>query len=295
MVTKFDPDGATVWTTRIGRRDSETNSFEETNSTGIVADAAGNTYAVGSTKKTPGDFTDAFVTKLDASGTEVWTISISYSATNDVANAVALDQAGHVYVTGSTLGDLDGDREDAFVAQLDNATGDVLWTSFYGGQGDQRGAGVRTDAAGNAYVVGSVHVFENGGPTGRIETFLVQYDSEGKQGWVQQIGFGTGSDASVSGAAVAVSAGNVWIAGSTTGTFPGQTGHGVDQSDAFVAKFDAENGTQLKILQFGSDANDGATGIAVDAGGNAYVAGMTGGAGGSDIFVAKIDPNGNLK
>ena len=115
------------------------------------------------------------------------------------------------------------------------------------------------------------------------------------QGWVQQIGFGTGSDASVSGAAVAVSAGNVWIAGSTTGTFPGQTGHGVDQSDAFVAKFDAENGTQLKILQFGSDANDGATGIAVDAGGNAFVAGMTGGAGGSDIFVAKIDPNGNLK
>src|SRR5207237_10148012 len=34
MVTKFDPDVTTVWTTRIGRRDSDTNSFEETNSTG---------------------------------------------------------------------------------------------------------------------------------------------------------------------------------------------------------------------------------------------------------------------
>ena len=98
-------------------------------------------------------------------------------------------------------------------------------------------------------------------------------------------------------------AGNAYVAGGTSSSnFPAagalqaaNAGGGRFGSDAFVAKFDAENGTQLKILQFGSDANDGATGIAVDAGGNAYVAGMTGGAGGSDIFVAKIDPNGNLK
>src|SRR5207253_1731009 len=93
MVTKFDPDGATVWTTRIGRRDSETNSFEETNSTGIVADAAGNTYAVGSTKKTPGDFTDAFVTTP---------LAMPMSSAPSMSSRTAARRAGSKHSSSST-------------------------------------------------------------------------------------------------------------------------------------------------------------------------------------------------
>ena len=74
------------------------------------------------------------------------------------------------------------------------------------------------------------------------------------------------------------------------------------EQDAFVAKYDTA-GTRLWSQLFGSVNGEFAEGIVVDAGGNAYVTGTTNGAfggpnvggdDGNDVFVFKIDPNGNL-
>jgi len=292
MVTKFDAAGNSLWTKAIG------GSGGLTRSSGIVADAAGNTYAAGSTSESLSDQTnaglnDAFVTKLDTLGNEVWTRLIGSSG-NDFARAVALDQAGNVYVAGHTTGVLagtaNGGREDAFLAKLDSA-GNLLWIRQFGSADGEAANGVGVDAAGNAYVGGSVIVTIEGIPIGDTDVFLAKYDSSGNQIWFQQFG-STDSD---NGNAVAVdAAGNSWIAGSMLGDTPG------GEPNAFVAKYDTA-GTRLWLHQFGSDLGEFANGIVVDAGGNAYVTGTTNGdfgpppnAGGEDVFVFKIDPSGKL-
>ncbi|HET7543857.1 MAG TPA: SBBP repeat-containing protein [Polyangiaceae bacterium] len=104
-------------------------------------------------------------------------------------------------------------------------------------------------------------------------------------------------DAATAGGAYAVtvdSAGNVYVAGGTKGAFGGPNG---GTSDVFVRKFDAKGGT-LWTKQFGTSADDQATGVAVDATGNVYVTGPTYGAlegasaGSSDGFLRKLDASG---
>jgi len=291
MVTKFDAAGNTVWTKVIGPA-VETMSF------GIVADGVGYTYAVGATSGSPSGQTnaglkDAFVTKLDPLGSEVWTRLIG-SPGSDIARAVALDQAGNVYVAGETTGDLGGTgnagRNDVFLAKLDNA-GTIVWIRQFGGAGEDLASGVGVDAAGKAYVGGSISVTLEGFPIGDFDVFLAKYDSEGNQNWFRQFG---STDSDIGNAVAVDAAGNSWIAGSmdATGGAP----------DAFVAKYDTD-GMPLWMQHFGGVHGDFAEGIVVDAGGNAYVTGLTngdfggpnaGGDNGDDVFVFKIDSSGKL-
>jgi uncharacterized protein (TIGR03437 family) len=119
------------------------------------------------------------------------------------------------------------------------------------------------------------------------------------------------------------SAGNIYIAGTTSSNdLPttsalqrnfGGAGAGNPFGDAFVAKF-SPAGALLYLTYLGGSSNDGAIALAVDASGNAYVAGATTsqdfptknafqatfhGAGGTgevvtgDAFVAKLNPSGN--
>lgn len=111
--------------------------------------------------------------------------------------------------------------------------------------------------------------------------------------WVRQYGT-TGSDTAM---AVATTGTAVYSAGGTTnGTFAGAAAAG--KRDAWVAKFDL-NGTLLWARQFGTAEDDEAQGVAADATG-VYVVGYTGGglqgagSGGSDAFVRKYAPDGNV-
>ena len=86
--------------------------------------------------------------------------------------------------------------------------------------------------------------------------------------------------------------GNVYVAGQTSGEFPGQISAGIG-GDAFIRKYDAL-GTEVWTRQFGSPVSDFARGVAVDASG-VYVVGHTFGAlpgqvnaGERDAFVRKL-------
>jgi secreted protein with Ig-like and vWFA domain len=81
------------------------------------------------------------------------------------------------------------------------------------------------------------------------------------------------------------SAGNIYIAGVTATTdldtvsafqpnFGGQSMGTVITGDGFVAKF-SPTGTLLYLTYIGGSQNDGVTAIAVDAAGDAYLAGAT--------------------
>lgn len=125
-------------------------------------------------------------------------------------------------------------------------------------------------------------------------TALAPLPAAGQVGaWTRQ--FGTRSFDRAEGVAVD-GAGNAYVVGQTFGTLPGQASAGT--LDAFVRTYDPA-GTELWTRQFGSGGGEGATGVAVDGAGNAYVVGYTGGAlpgqtsaGSFDAFVRKYDPAG---
>jgi hypothetical protein len=257
-----------------------------------VADEAGNTYAVGSTSGSPSGQTnaggkDAFVTKLDALGNEVWTRLLG-SAANDFGLSVALDHAGNVYVAGGTsgaLGSSASEGEDAFLAKLDS-DGNIVWIRQFGGPGLQQANAVAVDRADNVYLAGIADIFVNGAATQITSGFLAKYDSTGNQTWMQLFTADSSSDAR--GVAVDA-AGNAWVAGNSGGPLPGEPTPVQSNQFAFVARFDSA-GTRLWVHRF-EVSESTAEGVAVDAGGNSYVTGKTA----DDGFVAKVDSNGNLK
>jgi hypothetical protein len=114
---------------------------------------------------------DAFVTKLNATGTAPLTYSTYLGGTlTDQANSIAVDAGGSAYVAGSTdsggatpfpttAGAFDttlGGVTDVFVTKL-NATGTapLTYSTYLGGSDIDLGNGIALDSVGNAYVTGS--------------------------------------------------------------------------------------------------------------------------------------------
>ncbi|MBI4332772.1 MAG: SBBP repeat-containing protein [Chloroflexi bacterium] len=244
---------------------------------------------------------DAFLAKLDGSGNVLWARQFGASQ-EDYATAVAVDGPGNVYVAGdrdgyyvqgpqSLIGGFNG-----FICKYDSS-GNQLWARTFSSGNTQYTYGVAVDSYGNVYAAGYTYgVFEGQIPSGGSQdAFVVSYDSVGNMRWARQ--FGTGRFDAASGIA-ADGAGNVYVTGSTGGTYPGQVPAG--GNDAYIRKYDSAGYAQW-TKQFGTSLPDYAQGIAVDGSGNIYVTGDTYGAfpgqahlGLQDAFVARFDSYGNL-
>jgi len=176
---------------------------------------------------------------------------------------------------------------------LGERTGGFAWTRQFGTGSTDLTFAVAADASA-VYIAGyTIGAFPGETNAGYIDAFLGKYNSDGTPGWIHQLG----SSAIDTAQAVAADASGVYVAGSTEGVLPGQTGAG--GPDAFVRKYD-HAGAVLWTLQFGTPSGDSALGVAADPSG-LYVAGGTGGAlpgqmsaGGYDAYLQKYDPNGNL-
>ena len=263
---------------------------------------------------------------------------------NEVGNGIAVDSAGNAYVTGTTEStepsfpvtvgpDLTGNGgfSDAFVAKVNAAGTALVYAGFIGGGGEDSGSGIAVDGAGNAYVTGSARSDQTTFPVtvGPDLTFNSDFDFL-PDAFVAKVnaagtaldycGYIGGADSDDGNAIAVDGAGNAYVAGSATSTetsFPVTVGPDLTFNggfgDGFVAKVDA-SGTALDYcgfiggagLDFGSNG-DHATGIAVDAAGNAYVTGRTDSDetsfpvtvgpdltfnGNYDAFVAKINASG---
>jgi hypothetical protein len=184
--------------------------------------------------------------------------------------------------------------------------GALLWAKRFGDAGDQIATGIATDAAGNVFVAGRFAgtVDFGGGPltsAGGTDIFVVKLDASGSHLWSKR--FGDGSDQGAHSLAIDGSGGVVltgYVSGATDfggGSLPGGGG-----KDVFVAKLDASGG-HVWSRRFG-DANDQeALSIAMDEMGDVLITGRFSGtmdlggglltsAGGTDIFVAKLDAGG---
>src|SRR5206468_3186724 len=113
-----------------------------------------------------GGVEDAFVTKLNPTGSALVYSTYLGGSVSDRGSAIAVDAAGNAYVTGNTSSmdfpttpgtaqtTIGGGGEDAFVTKL-NATGSALvYSTYLGGSGFDESGGIAVDGADNAYVTG---------------------------------------------------------------------------------------------------------------------------------------------
>lgn len=279
----------------------------------IAVDEAGNAYVTGRTYSgdfptTPGAFDrtcggcaigygDAFVTKLSADGSTLVYSTFLGGSLLTLGWAIAVDRDGNAYVGGQTFGygfpttpgafdttkNGDPDLSDAFVTKL-NADGSALvYSTFLGGSSDDSLEGIALDDAGRAYVTGVTHSADF--PTTRgaikrvcesIDSFVTKFDLAGSRlGYSTCLGGGGPYD---EGYGIAVDAErSAYVTGRTNSPdFPTTKGafDRCRSEDAFVTKLSSA-GKLIYSTCLGGYMWEVGNGIAVDGGGNAYVAGGT--------------------
>jgi hypothetical protein len=216
--------------------------------------------------------TDIFLSKLDSSGTFLWTRTWGGSE-YDYGYGVAADGSGTVYVTGVFEGTVDFNPApiavdlhssngfyDVFLSKFDSS-GTFVWARTWGGSSyEDSGSSVDVDGSGNVYVTG---VFHGTSVDFNPDPILVDpYSSNGV-------------------------------------------------SDIFLSKFDSFGtfGTFKWARTWGGGHDDGGYGVDVDGSGNVYVTGYFGGTsdfnpdpttvdphssnGKADIFLSKFKPDGS--
>ena len=321
FVTKLDPSGFLVYSTFLGGGGGEAP-------TAVAVDGAGNAYVTGLTSSTNfpstagaprstygGGFDDAFVTKLNATGSALVFSTYLGGAATDLGAGIAVDSAGSAYVTGSTnstnfpttAGALDtsfggGVGDDAFVTKL-SATGTGLaYSTYLGGAGGDDGAGISVDSPGSAYVTGSTGSDDFPTTASALSTtrhtfgrdaFVTKLNASGSALLYSTYLGGSGQEGGVNGAltpelALAVdAAGSAYVIGATNSTdFPTTAGALSTRlggtSDYVVTKLNA-SGSALVYSTYlgGSGGEPGETttavhpSIALDSAGRAYVTGST--------------------
>jgi hypothetical protein len=252
---------------------------------GIAVDGSGTVYVVGYSQAAWGspvrEYTmgrDAFVAKLDGSGNLTWNTFLG-GTSYDEGMGIAVDGSGNAYVAGysgdtwgSPIRGYTGGWFDAFAAKLDG-NGNLLWNTFLGGSSDDRGNAIAVDGSGNAYVAGYGGA-SWGSPVRPFtdrDALAAKVDSSGNLIWNTFLG-GNGLD---DGWGIAVDViGNVLVAGQS------DAGWGVPvrpftlQTDAFAAKLN-NSGNLTRNTFLGANMQDEGNAIAIDADGNAYVAGAS--------------------
>jgi hypothetical protein len=277
--------------------------FDQAN--GITVDSAGNTYVAGYTdssnfptanplQPTRHGGSDAFITKMNPSGSALIYSTYLGGTGNDYGQGIAVDATGNVFIGGYTsstnfpttnpLQATNRGGFDGFVAKL-NASGSALvYSTYLGGSGDDRGMGMAVDGSGNAMLAGytdstnfntaNAYQPNNGGS---IDVFVSKLNPSGSA-----LVYSTylGNISSDLGYAVAAdAAGNAYVTGyAYSENFPTvnafQPLHGGTR-DAFITKMNPSGSALVYSTFLGGSEIDEARGIAVDGSGNVYVTGRT--------------------
>ncbi|MEP0548222.1 MAG: T9SS type A sorting domain-containing protein [Rhodothermales bacterium] len=297
---------------------------------GIALAADGSRYVVGTFEGTAtfGDVSvtsagdsDIFLVKYDDDLDAVWARRAGTGVFNDFGGAVAVAPDGSVYATGFFTGiatfdggdNPDGELTtfsdfDAFLAKY-TPDGDLAWVRQAGGIGQDTGRDVAVDAEGNVYLVGGFDGTATFGDVmltsaGSSDAFLAKYDSDGEVVWARR----SGSDQGDLAYGVAVTDdGRAHVSGSFRGValFGDLPIQSAGATDVFVVQYDTD-GEPVWVEGVGADGSEftrgGGIGLGPD--GSVYVQGSFSNTiliasdvlesqGFTDIFVAKLTPEGN--
>jgi hypothetical protein len=320
---------------------------------GIAVDSSGNAYLTGETTSTNfptvnalqsscgggcANGSNAFVAKINASGSALIYSTYLGGSVGDQGVGVAVDSSDNAYVTGytqssdfptvnalqSSIGS--GRVADAFVAKINASGSALIYSTYLGGSGSDVGSAIAVDSSGNAYVTGATYSSNfptvnalqsmNGGNGGEGNAFVAKINASGSaliySTYLGGSGNGGGNTAGDLGTGIAVdSSGNAYVIGfASSSNFPTvnalQSIYGGGTYDAFVAKINASGSALIYSTYLGGSQSDGGDGIVVDSSDNAYVTGFTQSTdfptvnpiqanlrGGGNAFIAKINASGS--
>lgn len=287
VTIKYDSAGTLKWVRYFGRDDREDRPSD------IGVDDRGNVYTTGGSQRDNNSYSQDFATiKYDSAGNTKWVrrdngpengnSGYDWRQGIGLSPALAVDEFGNIFVTGAGGS---GSTSDYITIKYDS-DGNRKWVRRYNGPADSWDSveAIAVSRAGNIFVTGS----SAEGDTDNIAT--IKYDSDGNRMWVRR--YGDLDEGFEWPRALAVDAdGNVFVAGySQDGDAEGPTD---ETEDYLIIKYDSA-GNRKWVRRYDNHPSDMATGLAVDAGGNAIVTGASG-LPNSNYVTIKYDSDGNRK
>jgi uncharacterized protein (TIGR03437 family) len=304
FVTKLSADGSALfYSTYLGGSGGYGDEGH-----GIAVDSAGNAYVVGLTAspnfplvnalKTSivANDEDAFVSKFNPAGSALLFSTYLGGSGPDFANAVALDSAGNIYVTGQAFGGLGFPNVNAaqtqetgrhaFVTKY-SAANQIVYSTFVGGSGIDQANGIAVDSSGAAYITG-VTASKDFPTVNAIQPTLQSTSPGSSNAFVTKLNpsgssfvYSTylGGSLGEAGFAIAVdAAGEAYVAGGTgSPDFPLSNALEATPAAAFLSKLSADGSRFIYSTYFGGAATlsgvVGSGALAVDGSGQAYIAG----------------------
>jgi len=268
---------------------------------------------------------DCFVARLNGALSELPASTFLGDTSDDVANGIAVDPTGGVWVAGGTMSSnfpttansYDTSHNggwDAFVSKLDANLSNLVASTFIGSTNQDTAYSLDLDGAGNVYTAGSSY-------SAGFPTTPGAYDTNGltfaNQGFVSKLDSGlTNLLASTLLGRLVVNMdltmapeSAVYVAGSTHATDFPTTGGAHDRThngsaDVFVSRFDPDLSTLQASTYHGGAAIDNTWAVALDRSNNVYVVGETYSSDfptvhahdpsynlNADGFVSRFDPN----
>ncbi|GIL19594.1 MAG: hypothetical protein DWB56_15645 [Candidatus Jettenia sp.] len=306
----------------------------------LVIDPNGNISVSGSTNSSnfpviPGAFdtsfhgnSDVFVSKLDGTLTNLLASTYLGGSGREVCDSLMIDQAGNVYVAGSTSS-LDfpitpevfdtsfSGGGDVFISKLNGTLTNLLASTYLGGSAlfSEELSSTAIDAAGNIYVTGATGSSDFPTTPGAFDTsYNGNFDVfvsrlNGELTTLLSSTFLGGFEADSASSLSINSEGNIYVTGLTSsfdfpvtsGAFDGSFNGGVN--DVFVSKLDGTLTILLASTYLGGSDSDSSDSLVVDLQGNVYVTGSTASLnfpttlrafdtshnGFFDIFISKMD------
>ncbi|WEK17926.1 MAG: SBBP repeat-containing protein [Candidatus Pedobacter colombiensis] len=259
----------------------------------------------------------------------------------DDLRVVKVARDGYIYTVGSTnsttniattgayqttfAGGSNSAGSDAILSKF-NISGNLIWSTYYGGSGNDLGRNVAFDTSGNIYLAGFTNSTDGIATTGayqttklgsasRTEAFLVKLDTSGQRIWGTYFG-GAQNEANTAMSLCADHSNHIYLTGNTNST-SGIATPGAYQStlaggsDVFLAQF-STTGALNWSTYYGGAGDELPYSLSCDTSGNVYVSGSTLGSpagiatagsfqstydaaiNGEDAFLAKFNPSGQL-
>jgi len=203
------------------------------------------------------------ISTINAQVSQEWVASYNGPGNNgDMANAIAVDGSGNVYVTGTSVGS--GTFYDYCTIKY-NSSGAMLWVSRYNGpgNGDDTPSSIAVDLLGNVYVTG----MSIGNGT-YLDYATIKYNSSGVEQWVRRYNGPAGNNSDRASSIAVDGSGNVYVTGFSAGLGT--------MADYATIKYNTSGVEQWVVRYNGPGFDiDGASSIAVDAFGNVYVTGSS--------------------
>jgi len=223
FVAKLDPTGKFIWATYYGGTGSD-YGYD------VVTDGGNNIIVTGSVGSAnfplllpyqathAGASADAFIVKFNSSGTRTWSTFYG-GAAFDLAYGIAVDNSNNIFICGTTSSanfpivsahqvSMGGGIGDAFVSKINPANGSPIWSTYYGGNGNNDYAiAIAVDGNGDVVMTGQTNSTNNIASPGAFQTsfaggftdvMVIKFSNSGKRIWGTYLGGNTaGSSANL--------------------------------------------------------------------------------------------------